>query len=157
MGADRHAGHSGMVDSTAVESIVDKLLERYSHPGRVAYLYMFRLAPCADFDPLLPDPGSVLDAWMDEDGGLVRVEAAEALAHCQETIIVSKRRPKNRQERRRQMARLVSFCVFPHTASEILVELSSRALLFSPKGDRRVTEHWHPAEGGWYSAPSERD
>jgi hypothetical protein len=146
-----------MVSSEAVEFIVGKLVERYSHPGRVSFMYMFRLAPGTDFEPLLPAAAVIQDAWMDEDTGLVPVEAAVALAHCRETLVVSKARPTNRQERRRQMARVVSFIVLPQTATQVVVELSSRALLFSPKGDRRVTEIWHPAEGGWYSVPSKYD
>ncbi len=146
-----------MVDQAALDFVASRIVERYAHPSRTAYLYAFRLHTDADLTPLLPELPTILAAWVDEGSGLSDVSAAQAIAHCEAARNANIVRPTNAHERRLSMARVLAFKVDTQIPDQISVELFSRALNFTPKGDRRVTETWRRAEGSWYSAPIGRE
>ena len=141
-----------------VAFIVARIVERYSHPSRTAYLYLFQLIPGADFQPLPPLLAQIEAAWVDEGSGLSPIEPEQARHRCQATIDQREQgnAPRSSADRRRLMARQVSFSITAPDASGTesiaLVDLFSRAIAFTPKSDRRVTETWRPFEGGWFSA-----
>ncbi|MHB8627984.1 MAG: hypothetical protein ACYDBJ_17390 [Aggregatilineales bacterium] len=140
----------------ATEFVAGRIVTRYGHPARAAHLYLFRLMPNSDFGLAPPDPQTVIASWMDEGGGLAPVAPNEAVAHCQAARAMLQEHTTIRPETRRLMARLVVFSVEEHeTEALVIVQLFSRALAFTPKGDRRATETWRRAEdgtNGWYSA-----
>jgi hypothetical protein len=139
------------------EVIAQKIVERYSHPSRTAYLYFFVLRPDANRAILIPHVGDVLYAWVDEGHGLVQKSPAEAVASCKTADSFRLERPMNPQQRRMQMARVVTISLEQQAPDQVLVDLYSRAIAFTPKGDRHVLEIWRPAEGSWYSAPIGRE
>jgi hypothetical protein len=144
-----------MVSSPA-DYVAAQIAERYANPGRAAYTYLFRLKPGSDFGPLVPDPAAVIGAWMDEGEGLKLTAAETAVVHCQ-TIIDSKldlSQPRNMtpHQRRQMMSRSILFAMEQPKADLVIVRLLSRALYFSPKGDREAFEEWRPTGEGWYSA-----
>jgi hypothetical protein len=146
------------VDNKATDDVAERIARRYAHPERVAYTYLFRLAPGNDFGPLVPLADHVLSSWMDEGDGLAKVEADSAARNCQaayEAMQEARRqskRPKTSHERRQQMARSILFTVTRPAEDEIDVHLLSRALAFSPKGDREVVEKWRRSAEGWFSS-----
>ncbi len=138
------------------EFVAARIAERYAHPGRVAYLYLFQLEPGSDFSPLMPPVESTLAAWLDEGGGLAPVAVETAVERCR-AAIHTKPDPANQRamtsnQRRQMMARSILFSVTQPADDLITVRLLSRALHFSPKGDREAFEEWHRAGEGWYSA-----
>jgi hypothetical protein len=145
----------------AVHYVTSRIVARYGHPARAAHLYLFRIVPGSDIALLPPDPQSVMMAWVDEGDGLTPVVPGEAVARCQKARAALENYKTNRPLTQRLMARIVVFSVEEHkSASQVIVELFSRALAFTPKGDRRVTETWRPnADGtdGWYSAHPDQD
>ncbi len=169
MGRSRHDGQRHLVNAASLGScdpldfVAERLVERYSHPSRTAYLYCFRLQPGTDFAPLIPDLAAVIIAWVDEGAGLAVLPADAAISRCQTALVsqsalaLKPARPTTSHERRQTMARLISFSIERQAVDQISVDLFSRALAFTPKGDRRVTETWRPAEGTWYSAPIGRE
>lgn len=140
----------------AVEFVTSRIVARYGHPARKAYLYLFRLTPGSDFDRTPPDPSSIIGAWLDEGDQLAPAAPKDAIARCQSAYSALHASSDRRPETRRLMARIVVFSVEEHEPGMmVVVQLSSRALAFTPKGDRRVTETWRPAQDGtdgWYSA-----
>jgi hypothetical protein len=158
MGARRHTSQCSMVAVTpGLETILGKICERYSHPSRVAYLYLFHLVNSADRGVLIPNASEVLQAWIDEGSGLALTDPQNGIAQCQATANFRTSHPANTHERRMSMARVVTLTVTQDSAVQYSVNLISRALHFSPKGDRQAFETWRPAEGSWYSAPVGRE
>jgi hypothetical protein len=138
-----------------VDLVAEKIARRYAHPERKAYTYLFRLKPDRDFNAIVPEASSVTSAWVDEGNGLLSSPIDSAVEHCQKVYEARlvRSRPQNSQERRRQMARSIQFTVTQPSEDQIEVHLISRAIAFSPKGDREVTEFWRrTADGDWYSA-----
>ena len=119
-------------------------------------MYLFRVTPASDFTALLPAAENVITAWVDEGERLVETPAEIALAHGQSTHDeapnLSTPRGLSSQQRRQMMARSVLFSVTQLNDDEIEVYLVSRSLIFSPKGDREVTERWQRTGDSWYSA-----
>ncbi|MEP7287472.1 MAG: hypothetical protein ABI947_17075 [Chloroflexota bacterium] len=134
--------------------VAERIAARYGHPARVAHLYLFRLKPDSDLTAIVPSVETVLTAWVDEGSGLGPTSAARAIEQCQAVYGVELKtsRPTTPLERRRQMARSVLFTVEQPDVDSIEVQLMSRALAFSPKGDRAAHEVWHRSGEGWYSA-----
>lgn len=141
---------------TPFEIIADKIVARYGHPSRTAYVYLFHLQAASNRAALIPDPADVIAVWSDEGEGLRPAEVASVIARCQVAASARYSRPSSPHERRLQMARVITITLQEQAADQILVDLSSRALAFTPKGDRRALEYWRPAEGSWYSAPINR-
>lgn len=141
--------------------VAGQIAARYAHPSRTAYLYLFRLTPGADFAQMPLDTTYIVTAWVDEGVGLAAVSASEAVARCAAAAQFRAARPANAHERRLTMARLVMFNVIGGAdQAQIAVDLYSRALQFTPKGDRRALETWRRADeigGDWYSAPVGRE
>lgn len=142
---------------TPTEIITRKIWARYSAPERTAYLYMFLLKPDAIRESLIPEPSEVLLAWVDEGKGLNAAPVDQAIAQTIAARNFRTARPTSAHERRLSMARIVTLTVEPQADDQYCVDLFSRALAFSPKGDRRALETWRPAEGSWYSAPIGRE
>lgn len=143
--------------------IAARIVERYSHPSRTNYLYLFHVQSSADFQPIPPVAGQIIQAWVDEENTLSSIDPIKACHLCQltadrwrsQSVVDGYAPPRSREERRRLMARQVVFSITPpDPAGEpvALVDLFSRAIAFTPKGDRRVTETWRPFAGGWFSA-----
>ncbi len=150
-------------DPNSAAFVTARIVARYANPSRVAHLYLFQITPDADLTLLPPQADAAIMAWLDEDNGLAESPISEVIAHCENTIAAFRDRANTPQaklsahERRRQMARGVSFSIRA-TDDLITVELFSRSLAFAPRGDRRVTESWRrAADGGWYSAAIGRD
>jgi hypothetical protein len=145
----------------AAEFVTSRIVRRYGHSGRAAHLYLFRLVPGSDFLRLPPDRQTLIAAWMDEGGGLAPATPDEAVTRCKLARSTLEGYKINRPETQRLMARIVVFSVAEHIAdAQVIVELFSRALAFTPKGDRRVTETWRQAEDGtdsWYSAHPDQE
>jgi hypothetical protein len=142
--------------SSPTDYVAARIADRYANPARVAYTYLFRLKPDSDFSPLVPDPAAVLSAWIDEGEGLAPASAETAVEHCQQ-IIDSKLdllQPRNMtsHHRRQMMSRTILFSVEQPADDLVTVRLLSRALYFSPKGDREAFEEWKPTGEVWYSA-----
>ncbi len=154
LGRSRDAGSRRMV--AALDEVAAQIARRYAHPGRKAYTYLFRLKPDADFRAIVPALDSALTAWVDEGAGLAAAPLDTALDHCRAVHNAGadlQRQPGlTSQQRRQLMARSILFTVTQRSEDVIEVHLSSRALAFSPKGDREVTEEWRRGESGWYSA-----
>jgi hypothetical protein len=138
-----------------IEFVAGRIAARYAHPGRTAYTYLFQLKPDSDFGPLVPDPESVIVAWMDEGNGLLPAPTDTAVEHCRAVLAnktdLTTPRKITSHERRQMMARSILFTV-TQPADLVEVRLLSRALVFSPKGDREANEQWRPTGEGWYSA-----
>jgi hypothetical protein len=143
----------GNVVTAATDFVAAAIAQRYAHPGRFNYLYLFQLKPEADFTPLVPALDHILAAWIDEGEGLRPVSADLGVERCRLTydIGLEHKRPKGSHERRMQMARSVLFAATQPDEDTVEVRLLSRALVFSPKGDREAHEVWHPGGAGWYS------
>ena len=138
------------------DAVAQKIVQRYAHPERKAYLYMFRLIPGSDFDSLVPAKADVVAAWVDEGDDLLPATVDVALAACAgireiHTTDAGPRKLTSHQ-RRQLMARSVLFSVQATTPDLIEVRLMSRALTFSPKGDREAHERWRRTGVDWYSA-----
>jgi hypothetical protein len=142
--------------SSATDYVAARIAERYGHPGRAAYTYLFRLKPGSDFGPLVPDLASVLAAWMDEGDGLQPVPVEAAVEHCRAALnskpVLSRPQRLTPHQRRHMMSRSILFSVEQPAEDLVTVRLVSRALHFSPKGDREAFEQWRPTGDGWYSA-----
>ncbi len=137
---------------TPEATIAEKIIARYGHPARTAYLYLFQLEPNADRSSLIPHADEVTGAWIDEGMGLQPANATSVIERCTTTRGLPLTRPANPHERRLFMARVVTFTFMQTTPDEYQVTLISRALRFTPKGDRTAIETWRPADGSWYSA-----
>jgi hypothetical protein len=118
-------------------------------------MYLFRLQPGSDFSSLIPTADSVIEAWMDEGEGLQRTETKTVINHCK--IVYDAKlqfsKPTDSPSRKRQMSRAVIFSVDQPDDDNVNVRLISRAVSFSPKGDREVNELWRRTGTGdeWYS------
>ncbi len=139
-----------------VDLVAHKIVQRYAHPERKAYLYMFRLQPGSDFSAIVPAPENILAAWVDEGNGLLPAAVDSALVACSAAreIHINSRTPGKltTHQRRQLMARSVLFSVEATAPDLIEVRLRSRALTFSPKGDREILERWQRTGADWYSA-----
>lgn len=133
--------------------VLNRLMLRYANPGRKAHLFLFRLQPETDMMPLLPDPAQVIAVWSDEGTGLQETTAEAALSRCA-AIRETGTKTSNRHQ---LMSRIVKVSLKQEDEDTITVELMSRSLVYSPKGDRRVTEQWKLGSEGWYSAYKPRD
>jgi hypothetical protein len=137
-----------------VEFVANRIVERYSHPSRTAYLYMFWVVKDADFTPLIPDPASVIAAWVDEGNGLQPTNAEDAvkrgLAALERKSFAA---PKDTHERRTAMSRSLVLTIEQTAEDLVEVDLLSRAL-HSAKAQRHAYETWKPTSEGniWYSA-----
>jgi hypothetical protein len=139
-----------------IEFVAGRIAARYAHPGRTANTYLFQLKPDSDFGPLVPDPESVIAAWMDEGNGLLPAHIDIAVDHCR-AVFANKTdlgtpRKMTSHERRQMMARSILFTATQPAADLVEIRLLSRALVFSPKGDREALEQWRPSGEDWYSA-----
>lgn len=142
--------------------VAGRIRDRYATPARRAYTYLFRMRPGASLDALIPDPESVIAAWVDEGAGLLPAPPAEAVRRCAAAREV---RPHDLppaqlspHQRKQMMARSILFIATPQDADRVEVHLWSRALGFSPKGDREARETWLRAAGDfWYSAHRDDD
>jgi hypothetical protein len=132
------------------------IAQRYAHPGRAAYTYLFQLKPDSDFGPLVPELTSILVAWMDEGSALQPAPAETTAERCRATHAQAPdlRRPQklSRHQRRQLMARSILFTAIQASDDLVQVRLVSRALVFSPKGDREAFEDWRRTGDDWYSA-----
>jgi len=140
----------------ALDEVAAQIARRYAHPGRKAYTYLFRLRPDAPFSAIVPTHDSVLTAWLDEGEGLSPAPIDSALDRCRAVHTIGPDLQRQTQltshQRRQLMARSILFSVTQRSEDVIEVHLMSRALTFSPKGDREVTEEWRRGANGWYSA-----
>jgi hypothetical protein len=140
--------------SQPVQYVAERIAQRYAHPSRTAYLYLFQIKPEGDLTSLVPNAESVVAAWVDQGAGLAPAPIEAAVEQCSHVynLKLKMTRPKTADERRRQMARSVMFTAVQATEDTVKVHLVSRALAFSPKGDRIADEEWKPTgDGGWYS------
>jgi hypothetical protein len=146
----------GEVDMNPLDFVTGRIVARYGHPARAAYLYMFRLRPGADFSPILPPQEAALAAWVDEGDGLLPTPIEAAIERCRAALEirpdVDKPQRLTAHQRRQMMARSVFFSLEQTAEGLIEVHLQSRSLAFSPKGDRIAHETWRPTRDGWYSA-----
>jgi hypothetical protein len=142
--------------SSDIEYVAGRIAARYAHPVRTAYTYLFQLKSGVDFGPLVPDSESVIAAWMDEGNGLLPAPIDTTVDHCRAVFAnktdLSTPRKMTSHERRQMMARSILFTAIQPAADLVEVRLLSRALIFSPKGDREANEQWRPSGEGWYSA-----
>jgi hypothetical protein len=143
--------------STAgVESVIEQIIRRYSNPARVTYMYIFQLPIDGDFSGVVPAADQVITAWVDEGSGFQVMPADEAVRLCegirQLHIIDKPQRRLTSTERKQMMARTVQISIEQKADDLIVVHLVSKAITFSPKGDRDVYEHWRLGSTGWYSA-----
>ncbi len=162
LGTGRDIGDGyGLNIMSAAAFIADRIAARYANPGRAAYLYLFQVKAGSALEAMPPDTHDTLAAWYDEGDGLAPAVAEDAAARCRATFGLLQmvgeqgRRLIAPADRRRLMARLVVFSVaVPSETGELpaKVELFSRALAFTPKGDRRATETWKRSPEGWFSA-----
>lgn len=141
----------------ALDFVSRRIMERYSNPARRAYLYLFRLKPDSDFAPIVPIGDAILTAWIDEGNGLALMPTDESIERARAALDLRSNLHRLPQRTMRQtMARVVVFSVVQSAAALIAVHLLSRALMFSPKGDREVHEQWRPIDNSegkiWYSA-----
>ncbi len=139
-----------------LEAVALKIVERYSHPGRTAYMYLFRVTPESNLTALIPPASIVIATWMDEGNSLLDSSIDIAIAHSTATRnaapTLTAPQKLSSDQRRQMMARVVIFSVSELNDDEVEVHLVSRSLAFSPKGDREVTEKWRRSADGWYSA-----
>jgi hypothetical protein len=90
-----------------------------------------------------------------------RPRHSEAVARCQAAAQIKPHAEPPHSltphQRKQMMARAIQFSLRAVTEDEIALHLVSRALGFSPKGDREVIEAWRrTAEGVWYSVYREQ-
>src|SRR5689334_15339135 len=108
-------GHLSTLNGNPLEAVALKIVERYSHPGRTAYLYLFQLPAETDFAPLIPNADVVIAAWMDEGDKLSPSPADTAVALCRATkeLAPNLTRPQklSSQQRKQMMARSILFSV----------------------------------------------
>ncbi|MCC7208629.1 MAG: hypothetical protein IT323_15080 [Anaerolineae bacterium] len=170
LGGDWHAGVRALVSHNAPASesrpaqppdplahVAGRIRDRYASPSRKAYTYLFWVRDAAALDGLVPTAEQVVAAWVDEGAGLSPLDAAEAVRRCAEARA---RRPQDRpsgqlspHERRQMMARAILFTLTQARPDQVDVHLWSRALGFSPKGDRQAFEQWEQTDDGvWFSA-----
>ncbi len=151
-----------MSDTNPLDHIAARIVERYRNPSRKAYMYLFRLSADALPSAVVPEAAHLLAAWVDEGRGLLATDPSEALRLC---TLAQQIKPHTDSpqaltphQRRQMMARIIQFSVRPVAADEIAVHLVSRALGFTPRGDREVVEDWRQTpDGVWYSAYRERE
>jgi hypothetical protein len=142
-------------NQVALTYVSERIAQRYAHPGRAAYLYLFRLQVGSDFSALVPSIAQVIEAWIDEGQGLKSADPASVIAAC--SIVRDAKlqfsKPTDSPSRKRQMSRAVLFSVDQTDDDSINVRLISRAVSFTPKGDREVNELWRRTGTGeaWYS------
>ncbi len=142
--------------------VAGRIAERYRTPARRAYLYLFRLKPDASLEGLVPVADSVLEAWMDVGDGLLPSPIDRVLTECRRAADIKPHTQTptrlTAHERKQMMARAIMFIATQPEPSSVLINLASRALGFSPKGDRTALEEWRrSAEGRWYSTRRERE
>ena len=135
-----------------IDEVASLIARRYANPERAAYCYLFRLQPGTQIGPLVPDADAVIEAWVDQGGGLQPSPVEEAVRSCRAGLGHRPAATMTSIYRRQLMARSIQFTVVQKADDLIEVQLSSRALSFSPKGDRSVTEEWRLAGDQWYSA-----
>ena len=151
---DRDAPITG---ATASEWIANRIAVRYANPARRAYLYLFQLEAGTDFMPIPPDSGRVISSWFDEGGKLAHSPTETAIEHCRilhTALHAYDPIPPGKFITRQMMSRIVVFSVALVEAEAeptMSIDLFSRALAFTPKADRRVTELWKQGGEGWYS------
>jgi hypothetical protein len=137
--------------------VAGRIRDRYATPSRKAYTYLFWVKDETTLSELIPPAEQVIAAWVDEGVGLLPLNAAEATRQC---AVARAQRPQDRpsgqlspNERRQMMARVILFTLEQSGPAQVDVHLWSRALGFSPKGDREAFEQWEQAEDGvWFSA-----
>lgn len=142
---------------SALAHVAGRIRDRYATPSRKAYTYLFWVRDAAALEALIPTAEQVITAWVDEGAGLLPLDAAEAVRRSAESRSA---RPQDRpaapispHERRQMMARVILFTLELVGPDQIAVRLWSRALGFSPKGDREAFEQWELTEDGvWFSA-----
>ncbi|MBX3080218.1 MAG: hypothetical protein KF716_01205 [Anaerolineae bacterium] len=138
-----------------MDIVINQIIRRYSNPARATFMYLFLLPLDADFSGVFPTPETVLTAWVDEGSGFQVTPADEAVRLCsgiqQLHIIDSAEHRLTSTERKQMMARTIQFSVEQKADDFIVVHLVSKAITFSPKGDREVYEHWRLGSTGWYS------
>lgn len=144
-----------------IRIILSRLLTRYSTPGRTNFCTLFLMRADSDFDALIPDPAHCLAAWADRGSGLQSMPVDQAIGmlqaeHDPAIATVERGTLTDSESRRAQMTRVISFTIYqvatPDGQDEVQVDLYSRALHYSPKGDRIAHETWRTAEDGtWYS------
>ncbi len=141
----------------ALARVAGRIRDRYATPSRKAYTYLFWVRDAAALEALIPTPEQTIAAWVDEGAGLLPLDGAEAVRRCAEARA---RRPQDRpsgqlspHERRQMMARAILFTLTPVRPDQINLNMWSRALGFSPKGDRQAFEQWEQTDDGlWFSA-----
>lgn len=151
-----------MSATEALDHVAARILERYSNPSRRAYTYLFRLRPQTALTSLVPSAEDVLSAWVDEGEGFQPLEPPQAVARCQQAAQIKPHTETPHtltpHQRKQMMARAIQFSLWHVAEDEITLHLVSRALGFSPKGDREVIETWRrTSEGVWYSVYRERE
>lgn len=145
------------MSESPLEIVSARIRDRYSNPARHAYTYLFRLEPGTLSMALVPTPESVMSAWVDEGQGLLPLATPDAVHMC---AVAAQIKPHERppttltpHQRKQMMARVITFTVEMPNPDQVDVRLWSRALGFSPKGDRQAHEIWKRAAGDfWYSA-----
>jgi len=150
------------VPETPVDIVAERIAVRYRNPSRKAYLYLFRLAPSASLDALVPPADHVVQAWIDNGNGLVESAIEGVVAACADASQVKPHTQSptrlSPHERKQMMARSILFTAHQPDQDTVEVNLASRALGFSPKGDRVALEVWkRTVDGTWYSTRRERD
>ncbi|PJF35949.1 MAG: hypothetical protein CUN49_07935 [Candidatus Thermofonsia Clade 1 bacterium] len=146
----------------ALDHVAARIVARYSNPSRKAYTYLFRLRLGAPLTALVPAVSDVIAAWVDEGSGLLPTEPHEAVARCQSAARIKPHtEPPHTltpHQRKQMMARAIQFSLQPVAEDEIALHLVSRAIGFSPKGDREVVEAWRCTDDGtWYSVYREQE
>lgn len=151
-----------MADRSPLAVVTEKLLYRYNHPSRKAYVYVFQLAEDADLPQIIvPTADRILAAWVDEGYGELRAtDAASAAALANAAALIKPQagapHPLTAHERRQMMARIITFCLKEAEEdgeSVVRLHLYSRALGFTPKGTREAFETWRKTSDGiWYSS-----
>lgn len=145
------------MSESPLEIVAARIRDRYSNPARHAYTYLFRLVPGTLSMSLVPALEAVMSAWVDEGQGLLPLSPPEAVGLC---AVAAQTKPHERppttltpHQRKQMMARVITFTVEMPNPDQVDVQLWSRALGFSPKGDRQAHEIWKRAAGDfWYSA-----
>jgi hypothetical protein len=142
--------------------VIRRLVGRYATPARKAYLYLFKVAVDAPQKGLIPTPTDVQRAWVDDGQGLQEIPIETALAKLTAAKATAPQATQTPplEGRKQLMARAVLFSLAPTTQGALEVHLFSRAISYSPKGDREVRERWQREAADptlWYSAYQPRD
>ena len=140
-----------------LQIVAGRIRDRYATPSRKAYTYLFWVHVSGTHEALIPAADAVIRAWVDEGAGLLPSDREEAVRRCAAT---REQRPQDGPSgqlsghaRRQMMARAIVFTLEQTGAGQIDVHLWSRALGFTPKGDREAHEQWEcTVDGEWYSA-----